>query len=361
MLDFLGIFKPVTEYCMDNFGLFGMFLAMAAPVVALALAAGVLYLLVVLVGALVFGSGVMGAKQQRKKADKLRAAGKYEEALDIYVRIHKKHKDKKIVTRFEIGMLCKEGEASGWLLEDEEASPGYWFKQALNPFNAATYYEYGMYLIENAGTNLLSAAEGAKHIHQAARLGHTEAKEIAEKQDRDAKSALARADYRTAASLGNADAQYIISIKATGAEKIGWLELAADEKHLEASEELGKKYVQGDGVKENLSKAVTYLTPAAEAGSMNAQAFLGLVYNNKYYPRRSEEAAIKWYTLAANQGHPYAMHNLAVIYAQKMDEYAKAHNLNTRLDRAGDHTYMRYFMEFSDWKRKAEEHGVKAN
>ena len=37
MFDFLGFLKPVTKWLMDNWGFFGMFAAMAMPVILLAL------------------------------------------------------------------------------------------------------------------------------------------------------------------------------------------------------------------------------------------------------------------------------------------------------------------------------------
>lgn len=350
MFDFLGFLKPVTKWLMDNWGFFGMFAAMAMPVILLALA-------VVLVGAVIHLTAGLGVKGQVKKAEKLRREGKYEAAYELYVKIHEKHQKEHIITSYDIGMLCKEGEKHGWRMREWENSSQYWFKKSLNPLKPETHYEYALCIIESE--DLTKAAEGAKHMKLAARLGCDAAKPIAENLELTARAVMAKGVYSAAAGLGDAEAQYMMARKASGAEAVAWLELAADQKHLQACEELGIRYARGEGVKENLSKAVSLLTEPAEQGSMNAQAYLGLIYNNKKYPRRDEDTAIHWYRKAAEQGHPYSMHNLAVIYANRMDEYAKAHNLTSRLDRLTDKTYMKYYDHFTYWKNKAEANGVK--
>lgn len=43
---------------------------------------------------------------------------------------------------------------------------------------------------------------------------------------------------------------------------------------------------------------------AAEQGESNAQYSLGVCYEGGYGFTQSDEDAVKWYTISANQGHP---------------------------------------------------------
>lgn len=70
-------------------------------------------------------------------------------------------------------------------------------------------------------------------------------------------------------------------------------------------------------------KAVKILTPAAEAGDVHAQSFLGLAYENGARGTKDYEAAFFWYKKAADQGN-----SLAAAYTADMLHWGKGTPLN---------------------------------
>ena len=67
-------------------------------------------------------------------------------------------------------------------------------------------------------------------------------------------------------------------------------------------------YANGRGVPENDKTAVKWYTLAAEQGYAKAQYNLGLMYANGRGVPENDKTAVKWFTKAAEQG--YAMLNL---------------------------------------------------
>jgi len=78
--------------------------------------------------------------------------------------------------------------------------------------------------------------------------------------------------------------------------------------------ELGFCYLDGDGIPQDLGKAVYWFTKAAEQGDKSAQFQLGLCYSTGKGVPNDFEMAMHWYTKAAEQGHVTAMYNLSTIF-----------------------------------------------
>jgi len=60
--------------------------------------------------------------------------------------------------------------------------------------------------------------------------------------------------------------------------------------------------------------ALSEWTPLAEAGDVGGQYGLGLMYGNGFGVDMDDALAVKWYGLAAGQGHALAQNNLAVMH-----------------------------------------------
>ena len=73
-------------------------------------------------------------------------------------------------------------------------------------------------------------------------------------------------------------------------------------------------YYNGQGVPQNFKTAVKWFTLAAEQGVASAQLNLGLIYDKGQGVPQDYKTALKWYTLAAEQGNVDAQHNLGVMY-----------------------------------------------
>jgi TPR repeat protein len=74
-------------------------------------------------------------------------------------------------------------------------------------------------------------------------------------------------------------------------------------------------YHNGRGLLKDDKMAVKWFTLAAEQGSADAQYNLGVMYANGEGVRQCGKAAVKWYTLAAEQGHANSQGNLSIQYA----------------------------------------------
>jgi len=82
----------------------------------------------------------------------------------------------------------------------------------------------------------------------------------------------------------------------------------------EAQFNLGLIYDNGEGVRQDYSKAVQWYEKAANQGMPDAQFNLGLMYYNGKGVRQDYSKAAQWYEKAANQGYASAQSNLGVMY-----------------------------------------------
>ena len=98
-------------------------------------------------------------------------------------------------------------------------------------------------------------------------------------------------------------------------------------------------YDLGEGVPENKTEAVKWLTLAAEQGDAEAQYWLGFMYDNGDGVPADDMEAVKWYTLAAEQGYALAQGTLAFMYYRGLGvdrDYKEAAKWFRKAARQGD-------------------------
>ena len=80
--------------------------------------------------------------------------------------------------------------------------------------------------------------------------------------------------------------------------------------------ELGQKYLDGDGVEKNVSKAIDLFRESAELGNAEAQWMVGLVYDKGVdgIVTKNPRKALRWYRESAEQGYVNAMVSLGNCY-----------------------------------------------
>lgn len=83
--------------------------------------------------------------------------------------------------------------------------------------------------------------------------------------------------------------------------------------------EIGSRYAEGRGVKEDMAAAAKWYEKAAEGGLAVAQYRIGNFYEKGIGVERDIEKSKTWYRRAAEQGNASAMHNLAVLFAMAAD------------------------------------------
>jgi TPR repeat protein len=77
---------------------------------------------------------------------------------------------------------------------------------------------------------------------------------------------------------------------------------------------LATAYRKGTGVTQDYKKAVKWFTLAAEQGDASAQYNLGVMHSFGLGIIPDYKPAVKWFTLAAEQGNALAQYNLGRLY-----------------------------------------------
>ncbi|MGB3900220.1 MAG: SEL1-like repeat protein, partial [Mesorhizobium sp.] len=83
--------------------------------------------------------------------------------------------------------------------------------------------------------------------------------------------------------------------------------------------EIGSRYAEARGVKEDMAAAAKWYEKSAERGFAPAEYRIGNFYEKGIGVERDIPKAKTWYQLAAAQGNASAMHNLAVLFAMAAD------------------------------------------
>jgi len=83
--------------------------------------------------------------------------------------------------------------------------------------------------------------------------------------------------------------------------------------------EIGSRYAEPRGVKQDMAAAAKWYEKAAELGFAPAEYRIGNFYEKGIGVARDIKKSKTWYQLAAEQGNASAMHNLAVLFAMAAD------------------------------------------
>ena len=86
-----------------------------------------------------------------------------------------------------------------------------------------------------------------------------------------------------------------------------------------------RRYIRGDGVKQNKKEGVRWLTKAAEQGHAVGQRLLGGCYARGDGVKQDMKEAARWFTMAAEQGDAaaaYALSRMAAAEAAQQDTSA---------------------------------------
>lgn len=93
------------------------------------------------------------------------------------------------------------------------------------------------------------------------------------------------------------------------------LRMAAAQGDPSATFEVGARYAEGRGVKQDFAEAMSWYQRSAAKGFALAQYRLGTLYERGLGTPSDPGRARAWYTRAADQGNVKAMHNIAVLAA----------------------------------------------
>jgi localization factor PodJL len=105
------------------------------------------------------------------------------------------------------------------------------------------------------------------------------------------------------------------------------LRIAAQQGDPAAAFDVGVRFAEAKGVKQDFQQAVIWYSRAAQKGFVPAQYRLATIYEGGLHGTQDIPRAKVWYKRAADQGHVKAMHNLAVLAAgsnQSQPDYQTA-------------------------------------
>lgn len=73
-------------------------------------------------------------------------------------------------------------------------------------------------------------------------------------------------------------------------------------------------YLMGEGVQQDIPKAIQYCTLSAEQGCRESQGYLGTIYHEGKYVPKNQKLAFDWWLKAAEQGFAQSQYNVALYY-----------------------------------------------
>jgi TPR repeat protein len=125
--------------------------------------------------------------------------------------------------------------------------------------------------------------------------------------------------YHVAAEAGIALAQaklgYIYDQSNDDEKAVHWYSEAAAQQHPDGEFGLGEMYAKGEGVDQDYEVAVEMFMRAAVGGHAQAQRVLANAYEHGALGREVSKAeALRWLTLAANNGDINSMQRMASLY-----------------------------------------------
>jgi TPR repeat protein len=132
------------------------------------------------------------------------------------------------------------------------------------------------------------------------------------------------ADLREMAQQGDAEAQFNLGkryingegVAKDALEAVKWWRKAADQGNAFGQNGLGFCYGHGEGVAKDMLEAVKWWRKAADQGNAIAQNNLGFCYAKGEGVAKDMVEAVKWYRKAADQGNAKAQNNLGSCYAK---------------------------------------------
>ena len=228
--------------------------------------------------------------------------------------------------QFKLGVRYEKGR--GVSRDDEEAVK--WYRLAAEQGLADAQYNLGWMYDEGHGVPR-DDEEAVIWYRLAAEQGHDDAQYTLGEMYREGEGVpqddgMAMKWFGLAAEQGNTSAQRNLErLRQTpkpkpkpkpkqktpaSSRRADELRALAERGDAQAQFNLGVKYANGRGVRQDDEEAVKWFTLAAEQGDASAQFSLGVMYEKGHGVSRDDDEAVKWYRLAAKQGYANAQRNL---------------------------------------------------
>ena len=128
--------------------------------------------------------------------------------------------------------------------------------------------------------------------------------------------------WSTSAELGNKRGQSSLGVlysqgkgvKQNKGLSLMWFKKAAEQKHINAYVNLGTAYLTGSIVKKDYAESFKWYLLAAQAGNRDAQYNIGWFYSNDRGVKQDTSKAIYWHKKAAEQNDATSQYSLGFLY-----------------------------------------------
>ncbi|MES2036288.1 MAG: tetratricopeptide repeat protein [Pseudomonadota bacterium] len=169
--------------------------------------------------------------------------------------------------------------------------------------------------------------------------------------------------FKTAATKGNADAQFNLGLMFLNGEGVAqdykqalsWFEQSAIKGNVRAQVNLGRMYAKGKGMLSNHGIAASWFRKAADQGYADAQYSLGILYVTGTGVARDYNKARELFQQAANQSNASAQYQLGLLYLKGRGVTANLVEAYKWLSLAGDYDDSEVFRKYVAAKMSKEE------
>ena len=289
----------------------------------------------------------LSASELSSQADKLYDAGKFSEALKLYIQAYNTNESYRYRATDcnRIGLIYDEGKG----VDEDDAEAVRWYRRGAELGNS--YAQSNLGLMYEYGTGVRQDFDEAmRWFRKAADQGHEKAKtHLADLQKKQGGSQAVGAsltgtpeewsrkgdDYYDAKNYSEALRLYLAAAEkgvTKNYNRIGymyrngegtqvdctkavyWYRRSADNGFDVAQRNLGTMYGSGLGVAQDYKEAMKWFRRAADQGNAEAMVDLGLLYENGNGVAKDETEAVRWYSKAAEKNNPYGQCNLGYMY-----------------------------------------------
>jgi uncharacterized protein len=195
------------------------------------------------------------------------------------------------IAQYKLGMIHYEG--SGVPRDDAEAMK--WLLKAAQQDHIEAQYVLGV-MYEKGESVPRDDEQAYKWISMAARQGYARARVMLES---DKWVNYAEARFGSAAPSGKPDGEG----EAVTDEQIEEYTRKAEAGDVDAQYNLGIIYYHGEGVPRNFEEALIWFHRAAEQNDADAQYNLGFMYGRGEGVKKDQNQSLSWFQKAAEQGH----------------------------------------------------------
>jgi TPR repeat protein len=212
--------------------------------------------------------------------------------------------------------------ANGDIVEKDVAEALKWYRKAADEGSVDALYHLGVIYQDNEFGEK-DIAQALKWFRKAANKGDEESKASVVRLEAIAKAeniarieAIAQAKANASKKAKKETSSSSISQAKQLPTDINDIKALAEQGNQNAQNELGIKYLSGEGVQKNRKTGAYWIEEAAKQGHIEAQNRLGKLYRHGVGVEKNTKTGMNWHRKASDQGYESASYLLGLIYEE---------------------------------------------